>query len=40
MILAVVYILRSQEDLAKWLPNMMPAALQPRAEKLLGLIAS
>jgi hypothetical protein len=40
MILAVVYILRSQEDLAKWLPNMVPQALQPRAQKLLGLIAS
>ena len=39
-ILAVVYILRSQEDLAKWLPNMVPLALQPQAQKLLGLIAS
>jgi len=40
MIFAVVYILRSQENLAKWLPNMVPPALQPRAQKLLGLIAS
>jgi len=39
MIVAVVYILRSQENLAKWLPNMVPRALQPRAERLLGLIA-
>ncbi len=40
MILAAVYILRSQEDLANWLPNVVPRALQPRAQKLLGLIAS
>ncbi len=39
-ILAGVYILRSQEDLAKWLPNIVPRALQPRAQKLLALIAS
>jgi len=38
-ILVAIYILRSQEDLAKWLPNMVPPAFQRRASRLLNLIA-
>jgi len=37
---AIVFILRNHQDLAKWLPNIVPRVLQPPTEKLLGLIAS
>jgi O-antigen/teichoic acid export membrane protein len=35
-----VFILRSHRDLAKSLPGMVPAALQPRAQYLLSFIAN
>jgi hypothetical protein len=35
-----VFILRSHRDFAKSLPNMVPAALQPRAQYLLSFIAN
>ncbi|HEY6231664.1 MAG TPA: oligosaccharide flippase family protein [Pyrinomonadaceae bacterium] len=35
-----VFILRNNRPLAKWLPNMVPAALRPSADQLLSFIAN